>query len=557
MHKGAALFREARGDKAFIQDYEKLAVDLAEAGVPNPWKGALDYAIAAKGIKGGEIASHRIAQAQSILVSLNLKLMELSHAAVTVMSLPVILSAEIRFLKEKGDQWVGKSMIDAAKFMMRGSDEAREAMAFGDKMGYTKGIVSELTELMRDLPGKTKLSKQYKEVIDYLSLPSNAAENLSREYAYALGYVIAKQKHPTSSARLLATEANAFTTRTMGNYISRQKPVLFQGSFGSMLGLYQTFMVTMGQNLFRYAETGNRKAIAQLMGTQAAVFGLESLPGFNDFNRVLGAYASDEHNDMVTTTYNVFGNSEDQTRSMAEYILFGLPSTAFGTAVYTRATLDPRTPFGFTGREGFTIKPPIVDAIIQGAQATATTISDMSTSFKSGGNIYDMGKVALQGMAAQSLWRPGARYAEMLGLGKSFDRKGQIVSGEGEVSPFETATWQNEPFSLMARAMGARPLKEQALRNLRWNVTYYNSIDKDRNSKVKKQVRRIVSDPSADLSQLDNLFGEYIDNGGKYQGWKGIINGAYMESETQFANRLHEHVEKQPAIAEIAESYGY
>jgi len=347
---------------------------------------------------------------------------------------------------------------------------------------------------------------------------------------------------------MLATYANAFTTRTMGNYISRQKPVLFQGTFGSMIGLYQTFMFTMGQNLFRYAEKGNRKAITQLMTTQGAIFGLESLPFFNDFNRMVGEYASDDHEDLITTVYNVFGNNEDQSHSMAEYILFGLPSATFGTAVYTRATLDPRTPFGFTGRAGFSVKPAIVDAIGQAATVASTTVQDMYKTAQSGGNIYDMGQVALQGLAAQSLWRPGARYAEMLGLGKSFDQKGEIFSSPAEMQ---------EPFALMARAIGSRPLKEQALRNLRYNVSYYNGIDKDRNSKVKKQVRRIIADPSADLGQLDNLFADYIDNGGKYQGWKGILNGAYMESETPFASRLHEKIEKQPAIAEIAETYGY
>jgi len=557
LHHGDAIFRDFSSKAVKERDYIKLVADLKEARVPNPWSNVDEWMQAGAKIHGEDIAQHRIAQAQSVLVSLNLRLMELSHAAVTVMSLPVILSAELRFLKDNGTKAPHKIMMEGAKFMQGRTPESAKAMKFADDMGYIRPVVSELSELMRDLPTAKDIFPKHKKIMDWLSIPSDKAEGFSRSYSYAVGYVLAKQKYPEATERLLATYAAGFTARTMGNYVSRQKPVLFQGTFGSMLGLYQTFMLTMGQNLYRYAEAGNRAAIGQLMGTQAAVFGLESLPFFNSFNQVVGEYASDDHNDLIQTTYNVFGDNSDQSHSMAEFILFGMPSATFGAAVYTRGTLDPRSPIGLGADGSINIKPAVVDAFNQAWDVGSRTVGDLYRTAYRGGNIYDMGRVALQGLAAQSLWRPGARYAEMLGLGKSFDQKGSVVSTEAEVSAWHPDTWKNEPFSLFARAIGARPLKEQALRNLKYQASYYNTVDNDRRKNVIKQVRMLASDDSQDINQMSNLYENYIRFNGKHQQWKSVINEAYMGSETPAATKIAEFTERQPAISEIAETYGY
>jgi hypothetical protein len=319
---------------------------------------------------------------------------------------------------------------------------------------------------------------------------------------------------------------------------------MFQGTFGSMIGLYQTFMLTMGQNMFRYLEAGDAKAMARLWAGQSLGFGFESLPFFQQFNHMLGAYYSDDHEDFRTTLYQVFGEDTDQSRSAAEYLLFGLPSTVFGSGIYTRGTLDPRTPVSITSEAGISFKPAVFDAAMQTGNLVYNLAIGIGAGVGEGGSIQDLGKAILQGFAAQSLWRPGARYSEVL-MGQSFDQKGEVVSTSKEIK---------EPFALFSRAIGARPLREQALRNLRFSNSYYNTIDSDRKAKVSKQLRRILTE-DYDTNQITGLFQNWIEKGGTYRGWRQIYNDAYMAVDTPYAHRLLEANSKQPAIQDIVDTY--
>jgi hypothetical protein len=162
-----------------------------------------------------------------------------------------------------------------------------------------------------------------------------------------------------------------------------------------------------------------------------------------------------------------------------------------------------------------------------------------------GGGYKDIQQAALQGLAAQSLWRPGARYAEMA-MGQSFDRKGEVI---------DTNT-MDEPFAVAARVFGSRPLQEQALRNLRFKASYYNRVDRDRKQKVIQSVRRVVTN-GEDMDQLGELMDEYVNKyRGSYKGWNTILKTAYTSVGTNYAKRLAEYSEKQPAISDIASGYG-
>lgn len=524
-----------RAEAAWLKHVEELKAD----DIPVPWKSASEYMIALGKSKNLDMAQHKIAAAQSILVTANLRFMEAAHAMVTVASIPVIMTGEL--LHQKMPL---RTMIDAVKFMSGKSDEAIQVMGTGKRLGHTTGIVAETTRLMEDLHTSSSFLDKHKKIIDTLSLPSDSAENYAREFSYALGYLIAKKKYPTNSRALNLSHAAAFTSRTMGNYASKQKPTLFQGSFGSMVGLYQTFMLTMGQNMFRYAEAGDTRAAMGLLTSQGGMFGMESLPFFQDFNQLIGEYVSNEHNDIRTTTYNVFGNAEEKSVARAEFLLFGLPSTVMGSGFYTRGQLAPRGPLSFSGEGGFSFKPALLDAAIQANNVAWETASSIATALGTGGGIADMAEAGAQGFAAQSLWRPGARIAEIM-MGKSFDQKGELISTREEVM---------EPSALLARILSTRPLKEQALRNLKFQSSYYEGVDRDRRSKVIKQLRRLASDGET-MDNADQLYAEYIQEGGSQSGWTDIYKRAYQASGTDFAQRVSDYASKQPAIINIAEMY--
>jgi hypothetical protein len=97
--------------------------------------------------------------------------------------------------------------------------------------------------------------------------------------------------------------ARDFMDRTIGNYAAAQRPTMFQGTLGVAMGLFQTYMLTMAQSLYRHLEKGEFKALAKTMLAQSTIFGAKSLPGFNIVSEKIGEHFSDDNFDLVTGTF--------------------------------------------------------------------------------------------------------------------------------------------------------------------------------------------------------------------------------------------------------------
>lgn len=523
-------------DSEFVK-YHKA---LTEAGIPIPksFETFQSFELAAAKAQNKDIALETVHKAQSLMVMLNLRLAETAHAAITTLSFPVLMAGEVT---HNGGRPL-KTMIDAVKRWNSNTAEALAIKQYAKERGYLRGVVAETTEMLQFLHEDPKIIQKHKKLIGILSSPSDGAENLVREYAFATGYEIAKNNFPNESMEMLASHALMFTKRTMGNYTSRQRPTMFQGTFGAMIGLYQTFMLTMGQNILRYTEAADYKAATKLAAAQTTMFGIESLPAFQLVNQMLGGYISDDHEDIRSTMYKSFGNADDT--GLAEYVLFGLPSAALGTGLYTRATLDPRSPIGYDPLNGLSFKPPVMDAVAQTAKFGAGAVQGVVQAAGEGGSITDVFKSFGQAISLQHMWRPGARYAELF-MGQSFDQKGEVISTTDEIK---------DGWAPFARVIGARPLKEQVLRTINYQASYYNSVDKDRKAKIQKQVRRIMTEPYS-KEQLEALYIDYIDAGGKFQGWRELINESYMAVDQPYADRLLDDINNQPAISNMLRTY--
>ena len=84
--------------------------------------------------------------------------------------------------------------------------------------------------------------------------------------------------------------ARDFMDRTIGNYTASQRPTMFQGTFGVAMGLFQTYMLTMAQSMYRHLEKQKFKALAKMMLAQGGIFGAKSLPGFNLVSEYIGEH---------------------------------------------------------------------------------------------------------------------------------------------------------------------------------------------------------------------------------------------------------------------------
>ena len=526
-------------------EWEKISQGLEDAGVPNPWKGWENF-VADNPAWRKTDAKEKVARMNSILATFNLRLLETAHAAITTMTIPVVLAGELT----KKD-FPLRYMMNGARRLADQSKYWKDVKRIGKEKGYSRGRASEaLTKTLADGftdPGLWSKVEDTK-LMGWLTSPSDAAENLSRQLSYLTGYEVAISKYGKDvPAELLETYANQFTNRTMGNYTARQRPTMFQGSLGATFGLYQTFMLTMFQNMFRFLEGQNYSAMRNLMLAQTGVFGISSLPFFDPISRAIGSYTNGDEADITTTTYEMFGNNEDESRSLAEYTLFGLPSTLMQSAFYTRGELQPRTPINPEGTpftEGaVTFAPPIINTLKQLHDTAWDVGTRVATQLQTDGTPIDIGRAVAEGISIQSMWRPGARLAELI-TGNSFDRAGKVISSQAEAQ----MNW-----ATFARVMAVRPLKEQVARNLNFLGKYYDAKDQAKRREAVIGMRSMVA--NGDTSRIGGVFDKYLNQGGSANGWNSAVNEAYLAVGTPYAARVRKSFQNRPEIAGALEGY--
>ncbi len=537
------VWRSTKGDLSQAK-HEEISTALEEAGVPNPWKGWEDFVTDNPAWKRPD-AKNLIAKMNNLLVTFNLRLFEMAHGAITTFSIPIVIGAEL------GQRDYGlRYMYEGVRALFDQSDKWKQIRKVAADKGYSRGRVAEnvtnaINSSMID-PGVLSKIEDNK-VFQLLTLPSDAAEKLSRQLAYLTGYKLGISKYgENASEQLLETFANQFTNRTMGNYTARQRPTMFQGALGATFGLYQTFMLSMFQQTFKFLEKGEFGALRNLVSAQSGMFGIQTLPLFAPINKAIGAYTNDDNSDVVTTAYSVFGNTDDNSRSMAEYILYGLPSTLFQSAFYTRGELQPRPPIDIFApiEEGqVAVAPPLVNTLKQLWDFSWDTGTQVGQALQNGGSPIDAARAIAEGISLQSMWRPGARLAELI-TGHSLDRAGRIVSAESEAS----ANW-----ATFARVMAVRPLQEQVARNLNFSARYYDGKDQENRKVAVRSLRSMIA--TGNKEAMGPTFQSYLDNGGTAKGWKSVLNDAYLQANQNIALRLADEFRERREISDILRSY--
>ena len=542
--KGAisTLSEAIKGDTPSPEQWDNLTAELANKNIPLPWKDQAEMLRSTSKVYKDVSQSH-IAKASSALVTLNLRLFDLSQVMVNSLSAPLMMNAETGL----GLFASMKSMHQGVKMLLNPDAQEAALIASWKAKGYTARQVAETTELMKDLhvrlPFFDKLEE--KKLWQWMVKPADWSEEMARSFSFATGYKMAKAKFPQASNSALEAWALQFTNRSMGNYVSRQRPTMFQGALGATMGLYQTFTLTMAQNIFRHIETKDRKALLKLFGGWQAGFGLGSMPLYQPINHMIGAAAAIPGDDITAAVYEAFGDSSEQSRSLAEFIMYGLPSAAFQIPLNQRAELQPRLPFSSeNGMLNFS--PALLNAAYSFIQTTADTASKIGTIASNNGGAVDMGRAIMEGLSAQYLWRPGARVAEIL-MGRSIDRTGATVSTSEEVY---------EPWAIMSRVAASRPLKEQVLRNMRYQARYYDALEREDRRKTVEAMRSMAVD-GLNPSSTSELMKEYLAKGGSVKGFNQALNQAYLGVDQPFADKLVDNIDNKGPIADIIRSYAF
>jgi len=317
------------------------------------------------------------------------------------------------------------------------------------------------------------------------------------------GYLGAKHAYPGIDDTAATLAAMHFADRAVGNYHAAQRPTIFQGTLGASLGLFQTYMLTFAQHIYRGIENRNFRQLSALMLSQAGIFGTKSLPGYNLLSEQIISQFSENNWDLTTGTYRAVG---DPT---AEMILYGLPSSITGTAFYTRGDVSPRIP----STMGDIV---LLNSARQGYEFVTNTISKVSQGWQDG----QITRNFLEAVSLQSMSRPAARWAEILS-GSSQTAQGNTVSTYDEV-------WT--PIGVAARAIGARPLTEQVTREAMYLNRFYEARDHENRQRAMARIKTALRGGDLSDELLSSIATEYMRQGGNARGWRSTMNEALIKS---------------------------
>lgn len=540
-----------KGKVAIDADYEKLMAQAQAKGIDWPFAN-MDEHLAKEVYHVQQISQapnmtpRLLAISNGLAATVMLRFGELAHPIVNMLSMPILTSLAMGrkldsmymdgVLDPKAKFAVIETMYNGARF--RGSAEGKILIKEAEEAGMFKPLVSEATEALsqsRSLqPGAISATERFlnklsplrsasdkaadsmsDKLMQMLVKPADLAETITREQAFITGAYMAKEAYPGISKAGIMTFARDFMDKAIGNYSSTQRPIMFQGTLGVAMGLFQTYMLTMAQNIYRVVEHQNWAALGKTLLLQSSIFGTSSLPGFKLVSEQIGEHFSAQNVDLITGTYRALPNW------LADTIIYGLPAN-LGPSLTSRGDISPRIPDPFT--TGINAIPAInilKQALEAGDRVASAALSaDAST-----------GRAVLEALSLQSISRPVARMTELL-TGTSITSKGNIMAGPEEVWTVKSA---------YSRMMGVRPVEEARAREADHLKTFYGSIDMEARQKVTMSLKTHIRDGDLSPEIVERLGQEYMRTGTP-AGWRGAVNKAIGQVENPTSHTVRNYL---------------
>lgn len=489
-------------------------------------------------------------KANMILATTMLRL-DLANSMLNVLSTPILLGTELSAIKQSlkndpqlfaqldGLTKVGvpgtqvqvpsatKAIFNAVAAWVKEPKEGPLLKRF-QQIGAIKGEPSLYHEMVDDLsltpnlvPGKyAEKVEKWVEVGAKLSL-NEQAETFTR---FVSAHVMHQMTDPLVQAGKMAeAEASAFisifTNRVQGNYVSSQRPILFQGTLGSAVGLFQTYQFNMLQQLFRHIENRDVKTLAVMAGLQTSLYGLNGLPYFDAINThiVGGASINEKHNDAYSYAVKAVG------KEWGDWLMYGTAS-AFplfsdkAPALYTRGDLNPRNTF-------ITPTSPMEVPAVQASIKAVSALVNMGQQVGAGSGLTD---ALLFGLEHNGLSRPLAGLAQVL-KGDSTTGKGNLISASSDWTSITSA----------ARLIGAKPMDESiAVSNIYRNKAY-EAMDRDRLEVLGQVVKnKLRAGEQVDWTEIQ---GAYAARGGRIDKFGAAIQRWDKDAKVSVANSFLQH----------------
>lgn len=535
MNKAWEVVKPA-GSRAQV-DYDKYTQLRQAAGLPNVFEAYEEAArplMLERARKMGVANPNRVVQiGNELATTLALKFMEVAQPIVNMLSLPILMTSTIsRGIKAANianpDDFLQMShsaiMYNGMRRAFNTPVTDRGIMARAEADGLFDPIMSEVDAVMKMSKfaaggAGAKIDQALNSTfMKVMSTPATYTEAVVRKVAFATGIEQARRLYgPAVSDAQVMIFARDFMKQSIGNYSASQRPMLFQGSVGAAMGLFQTYMLTFAQNTYRHLELKDYKGLGKMMLTQAGVFGTGSLPGFQPISEAIAINFSDENYDLTTGLYRALPDP------VASLLIYGLPSN-LGPALHTRGDVAPRVPTGFDTMVAPSMVGQLLGSMVDVGKAMTATDAGAGQAF-------------FEALSTQSVSRPIARLSE-LATGHAITGAGQQVMGPEEVWSFT---------GIMSRVFSTRPLREQKLREATHLNSMYGAIDRENRQAVIGKIRTAIRNDTLTNEMLDDAAVQYLRTGSP-QGFRQAINQAFMDNEQAVVEKARARFKDSPLM---------
>lgn len=508
-----------------------------------------------------------VAQKANMALATTLLRLDFANSLLNIISTPIMLGTEMQSIKGligKDAKLAGK-LAELTSIKVPGRDlrvpstTQLIAESINDFFGPNK---NQLLSRYKDIGAVKEVSQLYHEMLDDLSFdptvnPSKWKERVERGVEigakiagntfaedftrFVSANVMRRLSDPVVEAgKMSVKEQNAyistFVNRVQGNYVTSQRPIIFQGTTGAAVSLFQTYAFNVLQQLHRHIQAGDKKTLAVFAGLQGSIFGLNGLPFFDAINtHIIGSWVANnpEHKDA----YSVLPGFN---KEVGDWMLYGTASafplfTGSFPALYTRGDINPRH---------ITILPTNFTDI----PAVAASLKLVDTVVNTGKNIMagaDTSDALLRGLEHQGWNRPLAGFAQLLG-GRSTTSKGALVSAANDM---EATSWlgalaeRTVEYGGVSRLMGARPMDEAVALNQLYRNKTYEAIDRARIERLGQVVKtKLYNNEVPDQEELEDFMLRYARAGGDIknfsQAMQRWMRDANVSTINQTASRL-------------------
>lgn len=359
---------------------------------------------------------------------------------------------------------------------------------------------------------------QSKGVVGWLSILSDKSEDFSRSWGHMAGLELAESLGITERAAKHSF-AHDIANKMIANYNPSNRPEIFQGALGSTLGLFQSFAQNYYQRMFRYVETKDFGSLMTQLGTQGAIFGVTSLPGWKEFNGLM-SHESGGENDADFALRNKLGGPAADL--IGHGLLSNLPKLfgAPGVDLYSRGDSSVRLP-GTVQVPAVSVLTKIWDGINQGIAEFNSTQPGLSGT--------QLAEIASNMIANRPL---AGQIEQFFAHGNDTDRYGQLV------------TDTRGAMEAAYRLIGLRSERQSE----EINAYYANKTAMEHKAGADEILRLATRTAirAGEMDKLPRIYEQYLTNGGDPRYFRRWLKESYQAATSTRGERQLRSALKDP-----------